>query len=240
MTSPQLPDPNPALPASEPQLLGPPEPGGPLVQVVEDDATLRETVAAMLAERGFRAELFASAEEFLASPPAQPPACLLIDNKLPGISGLELQKRLLTSPNPLPIVVISGHVDVQETVQFLRQGATTLLPKPFHSNELISAITKAIESGKIRAMMQKRYAEISASVEQLSEREKTVLQAIVAGQLNKAIARSLDVSVRTVEGDRAKIVDKFDAETTGEVVGKFAQYSLLTEMGGPGAVDRLP
>ncbi len=210
-----------------------------LVQVIEDDAAIRETVAAMLTDRGFRYEAFGSAEEFLASQPATPPACLLLDHKLPGINGLQLQQRLLESSHRLPIVVISGQIEVPEAVRFLQQGATTLLSKPFRADELLAAITAAIELSKVRDKVRQRFDQIGASVEQLTPREKTVLQAIVAGQLNKAIARALDVSVRTIEGDRAKIVDKFGAETTGEVVGKYAQYSLLSEIGGPTGAERV-
>ena len=107
----------------------------------------------------------------------------------------------------------------------------TVLEKPYQADDLITAIDRAVEHDQLHVRIRRRFEQISVAVSQLSTREKTVLQAIVEGQPNKAIARSLDVSVRTIEGDRAKIVEKFSAETTGEVVGLYAQYNLLTELG---------
>lgn len=206
-------------------------PPRPFVYLIEDDDTTRESIVAMLAERGFRCREFPSAEAFLAAGPLGQPGCLVLDYQLPGINGLQLQERLQHAGQSLPIVVATGHADVSSTVRFMERGAVTLLEKPFRSDDLAAAITRAMRDADVRGKVRERFDAISASVERLSAREKTVLQAIVAGQLNKAIARSLDVSVRTIEGDRAKIVDKFGAETTGEVVGKYAQYSLLTELG---------
>lgn len=199
----------------------------PLVHLIETDPSTRETVCEMLRQGGFDFQAFSSTEEYLANPTTES-ACLLLDYRL---AKVDFQQRIAEKQNPLSIVLIGGEDELAETVRFLEQGAATLLTKPFEANQLADTVRRAIESGTIRAKVRARFEEIGSSVDQLSAREKTVLQAIVSGQLNKAIARSLDVSVRTIEGDRAKIVDKFNAETTGEVVGKYAQYSLLSEMG---------
>lgn len=211
--------------------LGAQAPNRPLVYIIEDDDDARVAIVAMLGERGYRCREFPSAEAFLAASDINSQGCLVLDYQLPGISGLELQHQLQENGVCLPIVVTTGKVDVPAAVRFMQQGAVTILEKPFRAKEISRAIDHAVKKGAVQAGVRSRFDQINTSVEQLSSREKTVLQAIVAGQLNKAIARGLDVSVRTVEGDRAKIVDKFGAETTGEVVGKFAQYSLLSELG---------
>lgn len=203
----------------------------PAVYVIEDDDSAREAIVAMLADRGYRCREFPSAEALLAAGELAHPGCLVLDYQLPGMNGLELLDRLRDAGNPLPAVVATGHADVPAAVRFMQRGAVTILEKPFRPEDLYAAIKQATHFDEVEGRVKSRLEQISASVEQLSAREKTVLEAIVAGQLNKAIARSLDVSVRTIEGDRAKIVDKFGAETTGEVVGKFAQYSLLEEIG---------
>lgn len=211
----------------------------PVVCVVEDDDSARGTIVAMLNDRGHRCREFPSAEAFLAAGEVGHPGCLVLDYKLPGISGLELLERLRGSANQLPVVVTTGHADVTAAVRFMERGAVAVLEKPFRAEDLSAAITRAMRLDEVEIRVRARFEQINAAVDQLSPREKTVLKAIVAGQLNKAIARALDVSVRTIEGDRAKIVDKFGAETTGEVVGKFAQFTLLTELGYGGTDTRL-
>lgn len=206
-------------------------PARPVVCVVEDDEATRKSISSMLNDHGYRCREFPTAEAYLASGEGNRPSCLVLDYQLPGISGLDLLVRLRDAGNAVPTVVTTGHIDVPQAVRFMERGAVTLLEKPFRGEELSTAISKAICQDEVDSKMRAWYEKISESVEQLSPREKTVLQAIVEGQLNKAIARSLDVSVRTIEGDRAKIVAKFGAETTGEVVGKFAQFNLLTELG---------
>lgn len=203
----------------------------PIVYVVEDQAGARDDLLSLIAQRDYRCQAFATAEEFLAAGPPNRPACLVLDYRLPGVAGLELQDRLLATPDALPIIVTTGHADVPAAVRFMERGDVTLLEKPFLAEQLLDAVDRAIAHDTVSRRVRHRFESISRSVNLLSQRERTVLQAIVSGQLNKSIARTLDVSVRTIEGDRAKIVDKFGAETTGEVVGKFAQYSLMTELG---------
>ncbi|TWU00710.1 Transcriptional regulatory protein FixJ [Botrimarina colliarenosi] len=203
----------------------------PTIYVVEHHASSRGSLADLIVQRGFRCQAFATADEFLAAGAASRPGCLVVDYELPGISGHELQERLANQVDATPMVVTIGQSEVPTAVRFMERCSVTLLEKPFQQDELFRAIDKAVELDLVQAKVRRRFQQIGAAVEQLSSRERTVLQAIVGGQLNKAIARSLDVSVRTIEGDRAKIVEKFSAETTGEVVGKYAQYELLAELG---------
>lgn len=201
------------------------------IGLIEANASVRDGVVATLASRGYRVRSFGSAEEYLTTDEAGRIDCLLIGYRLPGMSSLELQRRLTAGPDAPPIVAMSDPADVPAAVRLLDGGAISLVQTPFRAEELAAVVARAIDWGAVRRRVANRFVEIGASVERLSPREKTVLQAIVAGQLNKAIAKQLDVSVRTVEGDRAKIVNKFGADTTGEVVGKYAEYQLLAECG---------
>lgn len=202
-----------------------------MVYIVESQPHVRDTVAELVAQRGYRCQTFASAEDFLAAGPTPRPGVLVLDYNVPGVNGRDVQDRLAGQHEPTPIIVTIGQADVPAALQFMERCAVTVLEKPYQADDLIAAIAKAIEHDHTHVRIRRRFEQVSAAVSQLSTREKTVLQAIVEGQLNKAIARSLDVSVRTIEGDRAKIVEKFAAETTGEVVGLYAQYNLLTELG---------
>jgi FixJ family two-component response regulator len=201
------------------------------VYIVESQPHVRESIADLVTQRGYRCQTFAAAEDFLVAGGKVRPGVLLLDYNVPGVSGLALQDRIANEHDSVPIIVTIGQADIPAAVQFMERCAVALLEKPYQAEELVAAIGKAADQDLVQSRIRRRYEQIGAAVEQLSTREKTVLQAIVEGQLNKAIARSLDVSVRTIEGDRAKIVEKFAAETTGEVVGLFAQYSLLTELG---------
>ena len=201
------------------------------VYIVEGQPHVRDSIAELVTGRGYRCQAFASAEGFLAAGAASRPGVLVLDYNVPGVNGREMQDRIAGQPEPMPIVVTIGQADVPAAIQFMERCAVTVLEKPYQGEDLVNAIAKGVEHDHTHVRIWRRFEQVGVAVSQLSTREKTVLQAIVAGQLNKAIARSLDVSVRTIEGDRAKIVEKFAAETTGEVVGLFAQYNLLTELG---------
>lgn len=201
------------------------------VYIVETQPHVRDSIAELVTLRGYRCQTFASADDFLAAGPTPRPGVLVLDYNVPGVNARDVQDRLAGQHEPMSIIVTLGQADVPAAIQFMERYAVTVLEKPFQADDLIAAIAKAIEHDHTHVRIRRRFEQVSAAVSQLSTREKSVLQAIVEGQLNKAIARSLDVSVRTIEGDRAKIVEKFAAETTGEVVGLYAQYNLLTELG---------
>lgn len=199
------------------------------VGLIESNPAVREAMVSALASRGYRVRTFGSAEDYLTAESAGRFDCLVLGYRQPGMSSLALQRRLAAVPDAPPIVATSDPTEVPAAVRLLDGGAISLVQTPVRPEELAAVIARAIDWGAVRRRVANRYIQIGQSVERLSPREKTVLQAIVAGQLNKAIAKSLDVSVRTVEGDRAKIVSKFGADTTGEVVGKYAEYRLLAE-----------
>lgn len=201
------------------------------VYIVESQPHVRDSIADLLTQRGYRCQTFATAEDFLSSGAVYRPGVLLLDYNVPGVNGRDVQDRLACQHDCMPIIVLIGQADTPAAMQFMERCAVTLLEKPYQQDDLLAAIDTAVEHDQLHVRIRRRFKQIGEAVAQLSTREKTVLQAIVEGQLNKAIARSLDVSVRTIEGDRAKIVEKFAAETTGEVVGLYAQYNLLTELG---------
>lgn len=214
----------------------PPEGHGPndvVVQVIEGETTTRDTLVAMLTEQSYACQAFESAEAYLASPVPSQRACIVLDDQLQRINGSSVQQRLVDRASAMPLVVITNGAELPIAMRFMEREATSVITKPFTTSNLATAVARSIQLSEVHRRVRDRFTRIGASVERLSPREQTVLKAISEGQLNKAIARSLDVSVRTVEGDRAKIVEKFQAETTGEVVGKFAQYTLLTEIGYP-------
>lgn len=201
------------------------------VYVIDGAAANRGELAALMEGHGFRCVAYASAEDFLAAGLAGRPGCVVLDYNLPGLRGRDVEDRLARHALTVPVVVTIGQADVPAAVRFMERCSVTLLEKPFGPEQLVAAVEDAVRHDLLHSRVRSRFEEIGAAVDQLSPREKSVLQAIVAGQLNKAIARTLEVSVRTIEGDRARIVEKFSAETTGEVVGKYAQFCLLSELG---------
>lgn len=201
------------------------------VYAVENDAAAREALEALVQPLGYRFRPYASATEFFSHASSARPACLVLDYSLPGVNGPALAQQHAEMIDPLPVIITADQTDLPMAVRLLCQTSVTLLEKPFRAEQLTEAIRQAIEKDSVRCGVRRRFDKISEAVHQLSSRETQVLQSIVAGQLNKSIARNLNVSVRTIEGDRARIVDKFGAETTGEVVGKYAEYRLLAEMG---------
>lgn len=209
--------------------------GNATVYIVEDDTPGRESLVETLQQRGYRCRAFASAEEFLDAGKLSRPGCMVLDYRLPGINGLELQAKLAESNAGgdalLPIIVTTGYADVPTAVRFMEQGAVTLLEKPYQVSQLTMAIDSAIEMDHVLSRVRKRFERISKAFQALSNREQEVLHAIATGKLNKSIAKVLKVSVRTIETDRAHIIKKFNAETAGEVVGMYTEFSLLSEMG---------
>ncbi|MEQ8849506.1 LuxR C-terminal-related transcriptional regulator [Botrimarina sp.] len=201
------------------------------VYAVENDPAAREALEALVQPLGYRFRHYNSAAEFFSNAPTGRPACLVLDYNLPGVSNPQIAQQHAEMIDPLPVIITADQTDLPMAVRLLCQTAVTLLEKPFRAEQLTDAIRQAIEKDAVRCGVRRRFDRISEAVDQLSSRETQVLQSIVAGQLNKSIARNLNVSVRTIEGDRARIVDKFGAETTGEVVGKYAEYRLLAEMG---------
>jgi FixJ family two-component response regulator len=190
----------------------------PIVFVVDDDASVREAIRNLLASVSLRAETFGSTREFLSAKRPQSPACLVLDVRLPDVSGLEFQRELAIGGIEIPIVFITGHGDIPMSVQAMKAGAVQFLTKPFRGQELLDAIQEAI--AKDRAAWQRRAqtAEVKARYESLTPREKEVMNLVVAGLLNKQIAAELGTSELTIKTHRGRVMEKMEADSVAALV----------------------
>ena len=196
-------------------------PGGHagLVYVVDDDEAVRDSMRWLLEANGFSVTTFASAEQFLARlPEPEPVACLLLDVRMPGMSGLELHEELVRRGSALPLIFITGHGDVPMAVSRMKKGACDFLEKPFSDAQLRQLVADALARAEAarRGLREDRVA--CERVERLTGRESQVLELIVAGRLNKQIADDLGISIKTVEAHRANIMDKLGARTMADLM----------------------
>ncbi|MEQ8791526.1 MAG: response regulator [Pirellulaceae bacterium] len=188
------------------------------VHVVDDHELARNSVCALVESMGVAATVYASAEEFLESYHPGRPGCLVTDVRMLGMSGIELQERLAASKIDLPVVVITAHANTPLTVRAMRNGAVTLLEKPCNDNDLWDAIREALDQDERQRAAAHRRRQIRDRLDSLTQQEREVLDRMVAGKLNKVIARELDVSIRTIENRRHNIFRKFGAESVAELV----------------------
>jgi FixJ family two-component response regulator len=190
----------------------------PTVFVVDDDRAARDSVCALVRSLGVRAESFASAEDFLAHYDADRPGCLVTDVRMFGMSGVELQQKLQEDGVPLPVIVITAFARTPLTVKVMQQGAVTLLEKPYAEDELWGAIRRALAIDAAGRKEYRQRQELRRRLERLTPQEREVLDAVVDGKPNKAIARELDVSIRTVENRRRDVFAKMQAHSVAELV----------------------
>lgn len=190
----------------------------PVVYIVDDDEAVRDSLGWLLDGNGFTVRAFDSAESFLAAGPPGPGGCLVLDVRMPGMSGPELQDEMLRRGIDLPIVFVTGHGDVPMAVASMKKGAIDFLEKPFTDEQLCNAVRGAIEHARhaqAEAAADRRSGELLA---RLTLRERQVLDRIVAGRLNKQIADDLSISIKTVEAHRANIMDKLQARSMAELM----------------------
>ena len=190
----------------------------PIVFVVDDDISVRESLESLITLAGWQPETFASAGEFPARPRTTSPSCLVLDVSLPDLNGLELQKLVASERTDMPIIFITGHGDVPMTVQAMKGGAVEFLTKPFDDEVLLSAIQHAI---KRSAAVLDDQAELSAlrnSYESLTPRERDVMRFVVGGMLNKQIGLKLNISEITVKAHRGKMMQKMKADSVADLV----------------------
>lgn len=196
----------------------------PMVCVVDDDAAVRESICALIGSLDTEVRDYASGNAFLGDPAAASADCLVLDVRLPGISGLELQERL--QDEQTPIVFVSAHGDIAMAVRAIRAGALDFLEKPFSSQDLLDRVQQAVEISDARRRERRRRETVAARLALLTPREKEVLERVVQGQANKAIAEALRISVRTVEQHRAQAMVKMHAESLAALV---LDYQLIQE-----------
>ncbi len=188
------------------------------VFVVDDEPDARESVAALSQSLGLACRAFSSAEEFLSGYSADAPGCLVTDIRMLGMNGLELIKALPCYGISLPVIAISGYADTELAVEVMRQGAVTMLEKPCPQDQLIEAIHDAIERDARQRSAEQDRRRFMERWEKLTEDERAVLDGMIAGKPNKAIARELDVSIRTIENRRAQVFVKMACKTVAELV----------------------
>ena len=198
----------------------------PIVFVVDDDVSVRESLELLIRCAGWQPETFVSAQDFLSRPPDEIPSCLLPDIELPGLNGLELQERMAADRSEMPIIFITGHGDIPRTVRAMKAGAVEFLTKPFADDVLLQAIRRAINrSGEalVQAAELRRLRERYVS---LTRREREVMKRVVAGLPNKEVAAELGRSEITIKAHRGKVMQKMQAGSLADLIKMAARLSL--------------
>lgn len=192
----------------------------PTVYIVDDDSSVRRSLSRIVKQAGFAARDFASAEEFLAARPSSgaSPSCLVLDLRMPGIGGLELQRELAAGPAPCPVIFISGNGDIPATVQAMKQGAVTFLPKPFDHDDLLKSIDEAVNRQRELLAVASRVNAVRDRIDSLSHREREVMAWVISGALNKQIAGELGIVEQTVKVHRARVMEKMQVVSVADLV----------------------
>jgi len=190
----------------------------PTVFVIDDDRMIRDGLQSLIRSVGLRVEAFASAQDFLGTKRPDTPACLVLDVRMPGLSGLDLQLKLRDAGIPIPVIFITGHGDIPMSVRAMKEGAHEFLTKPVRGQDLLDAVQKALASDRELRQERREANEIRARFESLTPREKEVLELVVAGLLNKQIADQLRMSELTVKTHRAHVMEKTQAESLAHLV----------------------
>ena len=206
--------------------VAPMPPTSPIVFVVDDDVSVRESLELLIQNEGWRPKMFPSAQEFLDCPRAVVPSCLVLDVSLPGLDGLELQKRIAVERVDMPIIFITGYGDVPKTVQAMKRGAVEFLTKPFNDEVLLAAIRQALERSRLSLTQEAEMRELRDRYESLTPRERQVMALVVSGLLNKQVGGELGISEITVKAHRGQVMQKMKADSFAELVKMAARLRL--------------
>lgn len=200
----------------------------PIVFIVDDDISVRESLELLVRHEGWQPQLFASAQEFLSHVRPLVPGCLVLDVNLPDLNGLDLQKRIAAHRGDLPVIFITGYGDVPMTVRAMKAGAVEFLTKPFRGNVLLNAIRNALERSRIALQRQARIRELQNCYASLTPREREVMALVVSGLLNKQVGGELGISEITVKAHRGKVMQKMKADSLPALVKMAAQLRITT------------
>ena len=201
----------------------------PIVFVVDDDISVRESLELLIQVSGWRAETFASAREFLARPRPSVPSCVILDLALPDVSGLDLQQRVAADRSEMPIIFITGYGDVSQSVRAMKAGALEFLIKPFREDVLVSAIRHALERSRRTLEHDAKMKALRQSYESLTPREREVMVLVVSGFLNKQVGGELGISEITVKAHRGQVMRKMKADSLPALVNMVAGLGLLAD-----------